>query len=92
MADRHHFEKPLNRHNSETVRRITMKFGKMTHYDLLKPGKGQKFDFFLNQQGGLPMSRHVRSQHTQSDSAGDSTGTVRMPIVVYCMGVHIGAT
>jgi len=32
-------------------------------------------------------------RYTQSNSAGGSTGTVRMPIGVYQMGVHkIGAT
>jgi len=31
-------------------------------------------------------------RYTQSDSAGGSTGVVRIPIGVYCMGVHIGAT
>jgi len=32
MADGRHFENPLNRHNSATVRRITMTFGMMTRF------------------------------------------------------------
>jgi len=31
-------------------------------------------------------------QYTQSDSAGGSTGMVWMPVGVYQIGVHIGAT
>jgi len=42
MADRRHFEKPLNWHNSPTVGRIAMKVGMITHY---KPSDGQNFDF-----------------------------------------------
>jgi len=37
LADGRHFGKPLNRHNLATVWRIAMKFGKMTHFDPLKP-------------------------------------------------------
>jgi len=37
MADSRHFEKPLNRHISATVRRIFTKSGTVTHTDLLKP-------------------------------------------------------
>jgi len=46
MADRHHFEEPLNRHKLATVRPIAMKFGMVTHFDPLKPSDGHKFDFF----------------------------------------------
>jgi len=35
MADRHHFEKPLNRHNSAMVQWNAMKFDKKTHLTLL---------------------------------------------------------
>jgi len=42
-ADRHHFEKLLNRHNSEMVRRIAIKIDVMPHFDPLKPSDGQRF-------------------------------------------------
>jgi len=48
MADDRHFEKPLNRRKSTTVRRIVTKFGLMTHRDSLTPSDGQKFEFFKN--------------------------------------------
>jgi len=35
------------------------------------------------------MTENVRGQYTQSDSVGDSIGTVRMPIAVYHMRVNI---
>jgi len=44
MADRHHFEKPLNRYNSAMVRRIAITFCMMMHFDPHKPSDGQKFD------------------------------------------------
>jgi len=85
MPDRHHFEeKPLNRHNSAMARRIAMKFGMMTHY-FIKPSDRQKL--INKQDGGRPMSGHVRGRYTHSDSAGDRSGTVRMQ-----MEVHNGAT
>jgi len=45
MADCRHFEKPLNRHSSATVRRIAMVFPTMTHFVPLKPANDQNFDF-----------------------------------------------
>jgi len=87
MAGGRHFEKKLlhvNRYNSATLQRITVKFGMMTHFDPLTPSHGQKFEFLIIR----PMPGHVRGRYTQSDSAGDSTGTVRMPIMVY----HVGCT
>jgi len=38
------------------------------------------------------MPGHVRGHYPQSNTAGGSTGTVRMPTVGYYMGVHIGTT
>jgi len=46
MEDGRHFEKPLNRQNSATVRWIAMKFGVMTYFDLLKPSDDKKIYFF----------------------------------------------
>jgi len=54
MADSNRFEKQSNRHNSAIVRRSTMKFGMMTHFDPLKLSDGQKIDF-KKQDGGRPM-------------------------------------
>ena len=39
----------------------------------------------------LPAQDMPGGGYTQSDSAGDSTGTVWMPTEVYYMGVQIGA-
>jgi len=66
--------KPLSRYNSAVARRIAVKFCMMTHFDPLKPS-------------GQNLITEVRGLYSQSDSAGDRTGTVRMPI-----GVHIGTT
>jgi len=41
MADRHHFEKPLNRHSSAMVRKLAVKFSMLTHFDPFKPSDGQ---------------------------------------------------
>jgi len=86
MADDRHFEKPLNRYNSATVRLIAMKFGMSTHFDPPKPGDGQKYDF-TNQDGRRLMVEHVRGQYAQSESATYRIGTTWMPI-----GAHVGAT
>ena len=75
MADRHHFERPLNRHNSAMVRQISMKFGMMAHFDPVKPNDLQKFDL---KKSRTPMSGLVHGRYTQSDSAKDRTGRVRM--------------
>jgi len=56
MADCHHFEKPLNCHNSAVVQPIAMKFGMMTPFDRLEPSDGQKFDF-LKQRCWTPDAR-----------------------------------
>jgi len=45
MADGRHLQKPLNRHNSATVRQIALKFGMMTHFEPLKPTDDQNFLF-----------------------------------------------
>jgi len=42
ITDRHHFEKPLNSHNSAMVRPIAMKFGMVMHFHPLKPSDEQK--------------------------------------------------
>jgi len=55
VADGRHFEKPLNRHNSATVRLIAVKFGMTTHFDPPMPSDGQNFDFLNIQHGGRPM-------------------------------------
>jgi len=59
MADRHHFEKPLNRRNSAMVQRIIMKFGMMTLFDFLKRSNGQKFNSLMNQEGERPVLGRV---------------------------------
>jgi len=46
-------------------------------------GKGGQLRICPDMSGG---------RHTQSDSAGGSTGTVRMPIGVYQIGLNIAAT
>jgi len=56
MADRHHFEKLLNRHNLTTVRRISMKLGMKTRFDPLEPIVTDKN---LNQDGGRPMPANM---------------------------------
>ena len=51
-----------------------MKFSMVTHLMLLNLVMDKNL-IFLNQDGGRLMTGHVRSRHTQSDSAGDRTGT-----------------
>jgi len=63
MADRHHFEKPLNRRNSAMVQRIVMKFGMML-FDPLKRSNGQKFNSLMNQEGERPVLGRVRDLYT----------------------------
>jgi len=64
VADGRHFEKPLNRHNSATVRLIAVKFGMTTHFDPPMPSDGQNFEFLKIQHGGRPMPGHVRGRYT----------------------------
>jgi len=52
-----------------------MTFSIMTHSDPIKLGDEQKFDLKTKMANG-----RVRGRYTQSDSAGDSTGTVRIPM------------
>ena len=49
-----------------------------SHFDLLKPSDGQ--NDFKQQDGRRPTPEHVRGRYTQSYSAEDRTGTVRMPM------------
>jgi len=86
MADRHHFEKPLNCHNSAVVRRIAMKFGMTAHFDFLKVSDRQKFHFLTTKMVDDPCP-DVRGRYTQNDPAGHRTSMVQMP-----MRFHIGTT
>jgi len=63
MADSRHFEKKtLDRHNSATVRQITMKFGMITQCDLLNLIGGQNFEC-LKQHGGRPPFLQIEKNH-----------------------------
>jgi len=65
----------------------------MTHFGPFKPSDGQNFDF-RKQDGGRPMHGHVSGRYrpTQSESAGDRTGTVSDADGGAAVRVHIGAT